>query len=98
MEIIEGIVDTIVFKNEENGYVVGKIRYGKNLVTIVGIIPYISENQHLKLKGEWILHPSFGRQLKVEECEEIMPNTLEGGEKYLASGLIYGIGPITAKK
>jgi exodeoxyribonuclease V alpha subunit len=98
MEIIEGIVDTIVFKNEENGYVVGKIRYGKNLVTIVGIIPYISENQHLKLKGEWILHPSFGRQLKVEECEEIMPNTLEGVEKYLASGLIYGIGPITAKK
>ncbi|SHJ16227.1 exodeoxyribonuclease V alpha subunit [Clostridium cavendishii DSM 21758] len=98
METIEGIVDAIVFKNDENGYVVAKIRVLNNLVTIVGIIPYISEGQQLKLKGEWIVHKSFGKQLKVIECEEIMPDTIQGIERYLSSGLIYGIGPITAKK
>ncbi|QAA31450.1 ATP-dependent RecD-like DNA helicase [Clostridium manihotivorum] len=98
MEVIRGIVDAIVYKNDENGYVVTKIKADKALITAVGIVPYIGEGQNLELKGDWILHKQFGRQFKIEECEEILPNTVEAIEKYLASGLIYGIGPITAKK
>ncbi|GIM29158.1 ATP-dependent RecD-like DNA helicase [Clostridium polyendosporum] len=98
MEVITGIVESIVFRNDDNGYIVIKLRIENSLITAVGVIPYIAEAQHLKLTGNWVLHSQFGRQFKIEECEEILPNTLEGIEKYLSSGLIYGIGPVTAKK
>ncbi|PRR80776.1 ATP-dependent RecD-like DNA helicase [Clostridium liquoris] len=98
MEEIHGIVDSIIFKNEENGYVVAKIKEKGNLLTITGCIPYIIEGQSLKLSGEWVIHPQFGEQFKVELCEETLPNTAIGIERYLASGVISGIGPVTAKK
>lgn len=98
MEEIHGIVDSIIFKNDENGYVVAKIKREENLFTITGCIPYIMEGQSLKLGGEWIIHPQFGEQFKVELCEETLPNTVAGIERYLASGVIAGIGPVTAKK
>ncbi len=98
MEEIQGTVEEIVFQNEENGYVVAKIKSNKNIITIVGTIPYIIDGQNLKLLGEWVTHPQFGKQLKVKNAEEILPDTLAGIEKYLSSGIILGIGPVTAKK
>ncbi|WP_035293981.1 ATP-dependent RecD-like DNA helicase [Clostridium sp. KNHs214] len=95
---IKGIVEDIVFKNEENGYVVAKIENEKEDITIVGCIPYITEGQTLCMQGEWVKHPKFGQQFKVKTCEEIIPNSLAGIEKYLASGIISGIGSVTAKK
>ncbi|KOA18343.1 ATP-dependent RecD-like DNA helicase [Clostridium homopropionicum DSM 5847] len=98
MTDIQGTVESIVFKNEGNGYVVAYIRDKKLRTTITGFIPYISEGQNLKLSGEWFKHPQFGEQFRVTAYEEIVPNSLEGIEKYLSSGIISGIGPITAKK
>lgn len=98
MEEIQGTVEDIVFQNEENGYVIAKLKSKKDLLTIVGYIPYITEGQNLKLRGQWVIHPQFGQQLKVENCEEMLPSTITGIEKYLASGVIVGIGPVTAKK
>ena len=95
---IIGIIDDIVFKNEDNGYTIANIRNGNTKKTIVGIIPYISEGQHYKVTGEPVIHPKFGEQLKVSAIEEILPNSVLGIEKYLASGVISGIGPVTAKK
>ena len=57
-----------------------------------------TEGQNLKLLGEWVLHPQFGQQFKVQECEEIVPSSIVGIERYLSSGVISGIGPVTAKK
>lgn len=98
MEEIQGTVEDIVFQNEENGYVIAKLKSKNDLLTIVGHIPYITEGQNLKLRGQWVIHPQFGQQLKVENCEEMLPSTITGIEKYLASGVIVGIGPVTAKK
>ncbi len=98
MHEIDGTVEAIVFKNEDNGYVVAHIKDKKKKIVITGCIPYISEGQNLKLQGEWFNHPQFGEQFKVTSCEEIIPNSLEGIEKYLSSGIISGIGPVTAKK
>jgi exodeoxyribonuclease V alpha subunit len=98
MQEIQGIVEDIIFKNEENGYVVAKIKDKNEKVTIVGCIPYIVEGQNLKVIGEWILHPQFGQQFKIQLCEEILPSSIVGIERYLASGVISGIGPVTAKK
>jgi exodeoxyribonuclease V alpha subunit len=98
MEEIKGTVEEIVFHNDENGYSIARIKTEKGSSTIVGCIPYIVEAQNLILKGEWVIHPKFGHQFKVETYEEIVPSTLLGIEKYLSSGVISGIGPVTAKK
>ncbi|OAA86724.1 SF1B family DNA helicase RecD2 [Clostridium ljungdahlii] len=98
MQELQGIVESIIFQNKDNGYVVAKIRENKDEVTIVGCIPNIIEGQNLKAVGEWVLHPQFGNQFKVQASEEIIPSTTIGIERYLASGIISGIGPVTAKK
>lgn len=98
MEVLSGFVESIVFKSEETGYVVCKIRSEKNLVSAVGTIPFIKEGQNVKLTGEWTVHKQFGNQFNIQDYEEILPNSLDGIEKYLSAGIIHGIGPITAKK
>lgn len=98
MPEIQGVVEDIVFQNEDNGYVVAHISQNDEDVTIVGCIPYIIEGQNLKLIGNWVKHPNFGTQFKVESCEEVLPKTVVGIERYLSSGVIAGIGPVTAKK
>lgn len=98
MSEIKGKVESVIFQNEDNGYTVAKIYYDKNLVTVTGIIPFIQEGIELKINGEWFVHPQFGEQFKVKACEQILPDTVESIEKYLSSGIISGIGPVTAKK
>jgi len=98
MSEIQGIIGDVVFHNEDNGYIIAHLNDNKQQITVVGIVPYISEGQNLKLKGEWVKHPQFGKQFKITNCEEIIPSSLIGIEKYLASGVIQGIGPVTAKK
>lgn len=98
MAVINGIVDSIVFKNDDNGYIVAVLKENQNKTTIVGCIPFIVEGQTLQLQGEWVKHPQFGEQFKVEAAEEVIPNSILGIERYLSSGVISGIGPVTAKK
>lgn len=98
MEVVDGFVESIVFKSEETGYVVCKIRTSKGVISAVGIIPFIKEGQSVKIKGQWTMHKQFGQQFEISEFEEIMPDSLEGIEKYLSAGIIHGIGPVTAKK
>jgi len=98
MPEIQGTIEDIVFQNEENGFMIAHMNDKKEKTTVVGIVPYISEGQNLKLTGEWVTHPQFGKQFKITHCEEVMPSSIAGIEKYLASGVIQGIGPVTAKK
>ena len=98
MEILEGLVEAIIFKSEDSGYIVAKITANKKVVTIVGIMPLIKEGQQIEIKGNWINHKQFGRQFSVEEYKEILPTSAKEIEKYLSTGIIHGIGPVTAKK
>ncbi|MBU3185621.1 SF1B family DNA helicase RecD2 [Clostridium estertheticum] len=98
MSEIQGTIEDIVFHNEDNGYMIAHLNDNKKQITVVGVVPYISEGQNLKLTGEWVNHPQFGKQFKIVQCEEIIPSSLMGIEKYLSSGVIQGIGPVTAKK
>lgn len=95
---IQGTVENIVFKNEENGYVVATLKHDNSKTTIVGIIPFVTEGQTISVEGKYASHPKFGQQLKVEAVEEVIPNSIVGIEKYLACGTIAGIGPVTARK
>lgn len=94
----KGTVKEIVYQNEDNTYVVAKLDSDGELLTVVGFIPYIFQGQILNIKGNKIIHPTFGSQIKIETAEEIQPSTKKGIEKYLSSGVIKGIGPATAKR
>ncbi|HPU41419.1 MAG TPA: ATP-dependent RecD-like DNA helicase [Acetivibrio clariflavus] len=94
----EGIIEEIIFSNEINGYTVCELRGEKETITAVGFMPFINVGEMIKVSGNWITHPDYGEQLKVELYEKILPKTLEAIETFLASGLIKGIGPASAKK
>jgi len=95
---IEGTIEEIIFSNEDNGYTVCEIKNDKEVITAVGYMPFVNVGETLKVSGKWVTHPDYGEQLKVELYEKLLPQTTEAIEKYLASGLIKGVGPATAKK
>lgn len=98
MVLIEGTVEEIIYKNEQNGYAVLELSTKNSTVTVVGYMPYVNIGETLKIEGEWTEHPDYGEQLKVVSYETLTPATVSGIEKFLSSGLIPGIGPVTAKK
>ncbi len=97
---IEGVLERIVYINEENSFTVARLQVGRSpeLVTIVGNLPGPNPGETLRLSGEWMVDPRFGRQFRVVSCVSVLPSTLTGIEKYLGSGLVKGIGPIMAKR
>lgn len=91
-------MENIVFTNEDNGYTVCECACGGELVTLVGIMPYLNEGESIKAQGVWQVHATFGRQLKVEYFEKKLPTDSEAIYKYLSSGAVKGIGPVTAAR
>jgi exodeoxyribonuclease V alpha subunit len=100
MPIIFGLLERISYHNEENDFVVAKLREKekKELTTIVGNLPGINPGESLKLTGKWVHNKRFGEQFQVETFEVTVPATLLGIQKYLASGLIKGIGSIMSER
>ena len=96
--VIEGVVEEIIFRNENNGFTVGKLNTSDGLITIVGNVPFINLEELISIEGDWIYHPTFGEQFKFETIQTMVPSTVKGIENYLASGLLPGIGPKTAEK
>ncbi len=95
---IEGTVENVLFKNEENGYIVLDLNAGGELITVVGELGDIDSGEGLILEGEYVTHKKFGPQFRADYCERKLPDTVVNIEKYLASGAIKGIGPGLAKK
>ncbi|MBP3309378.1 MAG: ATP-dependent RecD-like DNA helicase [Ruminococcus sp.] len=95
---IEGTVETVLFKNEINGYIVLDLDAGGELITVVGELGDIEEGEGLILEGSYVTHRKFGTQFRAVYCERKLPDTIVNIEKYLASGAIKGIGPGLAKK
>ncbi len=96
---IEGVVEKIIYQNEENGYTVLELLAPSDeYFVLVGSMPYLCEGESISALGTWAMHPSFGRQFKVQFYEKQLPATAGMILKYLSSGAIRGIGPSTAKK
>lgn len=98
LTFLEGSVDCIVYKNEENGFAVLTLDAGGEPVTVVGELGNVEEGEELKLTGEYINHRKFGMQFKAHLCERALPKTSAAIQKYLSSGVIKGIGPVVAKR
>ncbi|MEG0320014.1 MAG: ATP-dependent RecD-like DNA helicase, partial [Niameybacter sp.] len=88
----------IIYQNEENGYTVCTIEYEGEEVSCVGNLLGAHPGEEIRIVGQWATHPVYGKQLKVDTFERSIPKTVQGIERYLASGAIKGIGPKTAKK
>jgi len=95
---IEGSVDSIIYKNEANGYAILTLDAGGEPITVVGVMGNVDEGEELSLTGEYINHQKFGQQFKAHLCERALPNSAVAIQKYLASGVIKGVGPVLAKK
>ncbi len=99
-ESITGVVERLTFHSEESGYTVARLQRPKvsELTTITGSFAGIQPGQTLQLNGFWHEHPQYGLQFQVTNYKETKPATITGIEKYLGSGLIKGVGPVTAKR
>ncbi|WP_295618148.1 ATP-dependent RecD-like DNA helicase [uncultured Intestinimonas sp.] len=96
---IEGTVESVVFRNEENGYTVLRLDIGaKEPATVVGCMPGAAPGEGLTVQGTWGRHPSYGAQFKAEIVERRIPVGEKAMYEYLASGAIKGVGSSTARK
>jgi exodeoxyribonuclease V alpha subunit len=97
---LRGRIDRFTFRNPDTGWAVVKLldEVSGSTVVAVGPMAQLAEGQTLKITGKRIEHPRFGPQVQVATFEPLAPSTMEGIEAYLASGLVKGIGPATARK
>ncbi len=105
MSRLDGSVESIVFRNEDNHYTVARFRpndsgrlFRDDLTTIVGTLPGVHVGELLSVEGEWEKDPKYGRQLHVISFTQRLPASVEGITRYLGSGLIKGIGPKKAQR
>ncbi|MCO6453583.1 MAG: ATP-dependent RecD-like DNA helicase [Caldilineales bacterium] len=99
MQTLTGVIERITYHNEENGYTVARLTPERGAQeTVVGNMLGINVGESVELRGVWTSHTQYGRQFKVEDFKTVLPATAVGIEKYLGSGLIKGIGPVTAKR
>lgn len=95
---IKGRIRDIIYRNEINSYTIATFETDEEETTVVGYLPFIEKGDNLKITGNFVEHPEYGRQLKIETFEKLMPEDLDSIENYLANGKFKGIGPATAKK
>ncbi len=98
MEKIQGFIENIIYQNPENQYTVFEISTEGSPIVSVGVLPGISEGMSVELTGEFINHPTYGRQFKTSSFEVKRPEDVKSIERYLGSGAIKGVGPKMAKK
>lgn len=100
-ENLAGRVEEIVYRNPDNGYTVLQLNTGEangDGETVAGEMPPISEGEEAVFRGQWTMHPRFGRQFKAIQVTVTLPKDASGILQYLSGGIIKGIGPSTATK
>jgi exodeoxyribonuclease V alpha subunit len=99
-ENLAGLVERVTFHNEANGFCVLRVkaRGQRDLITVVGHAAAIGAGEFVQASGRWVNDRTHGVQFRADFLRAAPPTTAEGIEKYLASGMIKGIGPIYARK
>lgn len=105
LDTLECVIERVTFHNAENGYSVVKVlpsdvkdKVKADLITVLGNFTNPLAGESLRLHGQWIKHPQYGHQFKLEYYETLRPATAAAMEKYLGSGMVKGIGPVMAKR
>jgi exodeoxyribonuclease V alpha subunit len=106
-ETLEGVIERVTYYNQETGYSVLKIkpnkpRYGvtarDGTVAVVGSLPELQPGESVRFTGQWVNHKEHGKQFQATKVDQMLPATVEGLKRYLGSGMIKGVGPVTAKR
>ncbi len=96
---ISGVIEELIFRNEDNGYTVADVEADDGeFLTAVGIMPHVDEGDAVRLYGCWTMHASYGRQFSVDSVEVCLPVGAVEIQRYLSSGTVKGVGPVTAKR
>jgi exodeoxyribonuclease V alpha subunit len=98
-EVLAGLVERVTYHNVENGFCVlrAKARGHRDVVTVVGHAATIAAGEWITASGEWVNDRTHGQQFKARFLRTSAPTSADGIEKYLASGMIRGVGPVYAK-
>ena len=106
-DVLRGVVERITFHSEETGYTVAKLAPEQRPshlppwqteVALVGTMLGVTVGESVEVRGRWTMHAEYGKQFNVETMRSVLPATVAGMEKYLGSGLVKGVGPVTAKR
>lgn len=97
-EVIDGVIEEVVFENDDTGYRVFNVNCDGILYTLVATCPPLYAGESVTASGEWKQHAAYGRQFVCSDIEKSFPYELDGILKFLASGAVKGIGPSTAHK
>jgi exodeoxyribonuclease V alpha subunit len=99
-EILAGLVERVTYQNAESGFCVVRVRVRgrRELATLVGHAAAIAAGEWITATGNWVNDRTHGQQFKARFLKTSMPTSVDGIERYLASGMIRGIGPVYAKK
>ena len=92
MKYVEGFVDNIIFRNEDNGYTVFEITYNNEDITCVGVFNYISAGEFITAQGDFVKHSVYYMQFSIKSYEFKAPEDAKSVKRYLSSGAIKGIG------
>ncbi len=93
MERIKGVVEEIIFDNDDNGYKVLVVDTGTEEAVVRGIMPFLNVGEYIVAEGTWETHNIYGLQFSVKSFDKQLPSDVQGIKSFLASGLIEGIGP-----
>lgn len=98
--VLNGQIKRVVYVNPANGYsVVHFVPEGRSRVeVVVGIMLSVSEGDLVRVTGKQVMDSRFGLQIKAELVEPVLPSSVEGVTRYLASGVIHGVGPVLAQR
>lgn len=94
---LRGEVKTVIFRSEDTGYTVLDMRVETSIFTVVGIFPPVSEGQNIRVEGKFQTKTVYGRQFFADKIYLSAPSKVEGIKRFLGSGLIHGLGPVTAE-
>ena len=94
---LKGEIRNVIFRSEETGYTVVDLKCEDGMFTVVGTMPPVSEGQNLRVEGDFKTRSMYGRQFTAEKVYVSSPSRLDGIVKFLGSGLIKGMGPVTAQ-
>lgn len=98
IQAMRGTVDEVIHFNEENGFIVFDLETEDAMVTVVGELGVLEAGEEVELTGAFFSHPRFGEQFRAESCVRALPSTVVNIERYLASGVIHGIGKALARR
>ena len=99
-EVLAGLIERVTYHNAENGFCVlrAKARGHRDVVTVVGYSATIAAGEWITASGAWVNDRTHGQQFKAQFLRTSLPDSADGIEKYLSSGMIRGVGPVYAKK